>query len=260
MRELYHYGTKEHSGRYRWGSGERPYQRLENPIHKNVSMKKGDMLFRVTGTPSEKRSNKPVYTTRDYNDMAVYAVRALSVKKRDNLKTKAYTVVYEAKNNLSIAGEKAIRKALRDSLDKVDDKTLVFSYLGKEYAKLLSSDSIRRRAGVIRRRVGTPHTMGDESLGEMVDHLIKHDSSISKRFIKNLEKQGYHGIHDLYDRGNWSVTPTIIFNRKYLRKKSIYDLDGTNYERLYKEAEDHMNAWALRTKLKDIANSYRMFG
>lgn len=27
--ELYHYGTKEHSGRYDWGSGDRPYQRLE---------------------------------------------------------------------------------------------------------------------------------------------------------------------------------------------------------------------------------------
>lgn len=26
--ELYHYGTKEHSGRYPWGSGENPYQRL----------------------------------------------------------------------------------------------------------------------------------------------------------------------------------------------------------------------------------------
>lgn len=27
--ELYHYGTKEHSGRYPWGSGETPYQRLD---------------------------------------------------------------------------------------------------------------------------------------------------------------------------------------------------------------------------------------
>lgn len=30
IKELYHYGTPEHSGRYRWGSGDRPYQRLED--------------------------------------------------------------------------------------------------------------------------------------------------------------------------------------------------------------------------------------
>ncbi len=29
--ELYHFGTKGHSGRYPWGSGGRPYQRLEKP-------------------------------------------------------------------------------------------------------------------------------------------------------------------------------------------------------------------------------------
>lgn len=29
--EIYHFGTKEHSGRYPWGSGERPRQRLEKP-------------------------------------------------------------------------------------------------------------------------------------------------------------------------------------------------------------------------------------
>lgn len=27
--ELYHFGTREHSGRYPWGSGSRPFQRLE---------------------------------------------------------------------------------------------------------------------------------------------------------------------------------------------------------------------------------------
>ena len=27
--ELYHYGTPRHSGRYPWGSGENPYQRLD---------------------------------------------------------------------------------------------------------------------------------------------------------------------------------------------------------------------------------------
>lgn len=32
--ELYHFGTKTNSGRYPWGSGGRPYQRLEKPKRK----------------------------------------------------------------------------------------------------------------------------------------------------------------------------------------------------------------------------------
>lgn len=32
--ELYHYGMPERSGRYAWGSGDRPYQRLEGKVSK----------------------------------------------------------------------------------------------------------------------------------------------------------------------------------------------------------------------------------
>lgn len=32
--ELYHYGMPERSGRYPWGSGDRPYQRLKKTIKK----------------------------------------------------------------------------------------------------------------------------------------------------------------------------------------------------------------------------------
>lgn len=35
--EIYHYGTKEHSGRYPWGSGDRPKQRLESGKSKYVN-------------------------------------------------------------------------------------------------------------------------------------------------------------------------------------------------------------------------------
>lgn len=34
MNELYHYGIKRRSGRYPWGSGDRPYQSTGGPISK----------------------------------------------------------------------------------------------------------------------------------------------------------------------------------------------------------------------------------
>lgn len=32
--EIFHYGMPERSGRYAWGSGDRPYQRLEGKVSK----------------------------------------------------------------------------------------------------------------------------------------------------------------------------------------------------------------------------------
>lgn len=33
--EIYHYGMPQRSGRYAWGSGDRPYQRLEKKSFTN---------------------------------------------------------------------------------------------------------------------------------------------------------------------------------------------------------------------------------
>lgn len=51
--ELYHYGTPERSGRYRWGSGDRPYQRLEK-----------DSLNRSFGRTFERAGDKKKIAAR----------------------------------------------------------------------------------------------------------------------------------------------------------------------------------------------------
>lgn len=38
-REIYHYGIKRRSGRYPWGSGNRPFQRTTFEERKNESLK-----------------------------------------------------------------------------------------------------------------------------------------------------------------------------------------------------------------------------
>ena len=77
MAELYHYGTKEHSGRYPFGSGERPYQRLQssrglNRIYKiskkesKLSSKKQrndekiDKLYSKLNVPKSLRKEKEI--------------------------------------------------------------------------------------------------------------------------------------------------------------------------------------------------------
>lgn len=47
--ELYHYGVKRRSGRYPWGSGERPYQGIFSDL-KNVFKMTIDKAFGKYGT------------------------------------------------------------------------------------------------------------------------------------------------------------------------------------------------------------------
>lgn len=52
MNELYHYGVKRRSGRYPYGSGERPYQGSERNQHRrshSLSKKNQQKLLKVGG-------------------------------------------------------------------------------------------------------------------------------------------------------------------------------------------------------------------
>lgn len=64
--ELLHYGTKEHSGRYPWGSGENPYQRLggmygEFRKLKDDGLTDGDIAAQLNMTTSELRARVAYY-------------------------------------------------------------------------------------------------------------------------------------------------------------------------------------------------------
>lgn len=53
--ELYHYGTQGRSGRYKWGTGNRPYQRLETA---KVKKYKKSLPKRISEKRAEKKAAK----------------------------------------------------------------------------------------------------------------------------------------------------------------------------------------------------------
>ncbi len=96
--ELKHFGIKERSGRYKWGSGDRPYQRLETPKSKQgkkaykIASKtgkrpdwytkeriipKGTKVYRVT-LKTEKGRDAPTYVTYTYTDRNLMAGQYLT--------------------------------------------------------------------------------------------------------------------------------------------------------------------------------------
>lgn len=83
--EIFHFGTKEHSGRYPWGSGGRPRQRLEkklkkgfdrhNSIEKEVLRKLGksskDEISKTSGPI--KKNDELYYMSEQYKNNAKIA-------------------------------------------------------------------------------------------------------------------------------------------------------------------------------------------
>lgn len=58
--ELWHYGTKHHSGRYPYGSGDRPYQDRETARYINREVGRIDKTARKSSKAYEKATNKVV--------------------------------------------------------------------------------------------------------------------------------------------------------------------------------------------------------
>lgn len=91
--ELYHYGIKRRSGRYPYGSGERPYQGVEG------SQKRGLLSFRKKKEP--KKPPLPDPSTPEYEKM-----------KRKALKSGTATEVLQFKNSLT-------QKEMQDAVNRI---------------------------------------------------------------------------------------------------------------------------------------------
>lgn len=81
MSELYHYGTKRHSGRYPWGSGKEPYQSEGYFLEANKEMRKAGMSEKEIATAmglsvADLRTYKTIAHEAHNADLAARAVRS----------------------------------------------------------------------------------------------------------------------------------------------------------------------------------------
>lgn len=121
--DLLHYGIKRRSGRYPWGSGERPFQ--DRKIQKQIvrestkgnrsqfreghTIPKGTTVYRVTtsDTPSQNGSTYVTYLTPERN-----LYRGGNIRLREGT-SKAYEHTMELKEDLKVPS----REVLKDSIE-----------------------------------------------------------------------------------------------------------------------------------------------
>lgn len=99
--ELYHYGTKERSGRYAWGSGDRPYQRLEG---------KNGGVFR--------RKRKDTESIREINKKATAKIKGKTDEEYEKERTQEAYDYFKKKRQEKNDEERPMSKIVRDSAAK----------------------------------------------------------------------------------------------------------------------------------------------
>ena len=105
--ELFHYGTKRHSGRYPWGSGKEPFQRS------------GDFLSRIDDLKKRGLNEKEIAETLGLSTTRLRAQESLAKEeRRGHLISRIRSLQADGLNNVQIAaklglkGESSVRSLL----------------------------------------------------------------------------------------------------------------------------------------------------
>lgn len=237
--DILHYGVKRKSGRYPWGSGERPYQRstgslVEKGIAKKkklakdllgrnisrreaasttkfnepITMKKGDKVQHIGVKFNGLREGQLYVTATDYDNKLYEAFLSL------NLKSKGFD---PSKITLTLSED------LRSPSSK-EQRTVFNEYYSKN-KKSVDGDLAE-----------WAKTKDKKLEGDIYDNFMNslESSSGSQRgFYEELKKKGYNAVLDEHDiTGSWmqGQAPLIIMDQ--LATISDYKIDRIDNDRL----------------------------
>lgn len=115
--ELYHYGVQGRSGRYKWGSGGRPYQRLEKP------KRKVGLIKRIKSRNVEKQRLEKEKEEKK----AAEEREKLKAAKEKILTKGTASEVLEYKNKIGLTNQE-----MKDALDRIRTTDDLRKYAAKD--------------------------------------------------------------------------------------------------------------------------------
>lgn len=128
--ELYHYGTKRHSGRYPWGSGENPYQHSANWLAEVNRMHKDGM----TDVEIAEAFGISTTTLRARRSAIKEEQRAAQQSEALRLKDKGYSNPKIAEL-MGLSGESQVRSLLKSSLTQRENTNVLTAEVLKDYVE-----------------------------------------------------------------------------------------------------------------------------
>lgn len=185
MNEIYHFGTKRHSGRYPWGSGQRPYQ--------GEVLKKGSSLSRLTLSENENVKN-----VRKYVSIGDHPEEFWLNLMSDGYAKMGYEYLYsnryEAVKDLKVASTKA-QQEIYDQWFQRNRTALVINL------PIVIDDWAKSTGG---RKTGDLQRDFFRQLGI--------NNPVSRSYLDYLKTEGFDAIEDVYGRESGGDKSLIILD------------------------------------------------
>lgn len=269
--DVLHYGTKRHSGRYPYGSGERPFQSEDrSKIQKGIDEKKklakevlnvnmsssdaksknrtlndserilpkGSTVQHITGVPINKLKSGQFYVTAtDYDNKLYEAFLGMRLKSRGWDPQK---VTLELKEDLKIPSKKT-QMQIFDGMVK-DNKQQILQDISEwlhHKGKVESiEDGIKKEES--------------KSLRDLYldfNNSLEYSTKSSKDFYQKLQDMGYNGVideHDIY--GSWMQGELPIIIMDTLSTCGNFKIQDLTTDRLSSALDSYINLNRERSK------------
>lgn len=255
MSELFHYGIKRRSGRYPFGSGERPYQGLSAVAKKglakkqslakdvfgkaisqnqfisnnaddgkSLSIKKGEKVQHITGVPFTKVREGQLYVTAtDYDNKLYEAFLSANLKKKGWNPQKITLTALEDVHAPADKEQKRLFKSFYEQHKKEVDSDIK-SWLntkGKDNSQLSNAQN------------------DFDKMYDLFMNSVERSSKSQKAFYNVLRLNGYNAVLDTHDiTGSWMQgrKPLIIMNA--LSSVGDIKIDDVSSEKMMKAFEE----------------------
>lgn len=232
--DLLHFGIKHRSGRYPWGSGERPYQSLNqrqiiksslkdsrSSLRNDHTIPKGTTVYRTTS--SEKYSTEgPTYVTYLEPDRNLY--RGGYIRSRDG-KNKAYEHQMELKEDLRVPSRETLTNTMETIIKRKPElvREVARGWVDIWMPTIQESLWNEEIGGVDQKKVKSlindiSQNYKDRTIEEMFA-MTAESLGTSPRFkaemIKELKKKGYNAMVDEAGVGTEvveGIDPLIVFD------------------------------------------------
>ena len=233
------------SGRYPWGSGDRPYQSVKSALKgKNRDeyftseriIPKGTKMFRTSTNPNEQFLNKSKYVTYLDPDRDLY--KGGWIRYKDNKDTYEYQMTL--KDDLKIPSRETFKETLKDVLDNNPD---LFRQSIDNYWTMKIPENSSLRLRIITAEDGSLNSyFWKEFLNDAWDDMshipIKEQwrkivatfgmsTELKESMVNELKSKGYNAMVDEASVGggdNWAiegVDPLIIFDSSVLEVDKV---------------------------------------
>lgn len=212
VNELMHYGTKYHSGRYPYGSGEDPYQHGGDFLTRIDRLKK-EKGFKETAEEVQKEFGMKLEEYRNEKYWAEYTRREQQVVKAKNLKDKGL-------GNSAIGRELGISESTVRSL--LDPKSEAKMLAAKQTADFLKEQVAAKGMIDVGKDVERYINVGEGAEAKLGISRTKLDQALYA-----LESEGYkvyqNRVEQPTNRGNW--TTQMVLCPPGTPQKESYNLD-----------------------------------